>query len=77
MRRRSSLRNSSAGGALRRAASLTPAAAVALLGAVAPQNSQRSIQVPSGMVRLAAGKFVMGTDPARIDSLLERFNQTT
>lgn len=35
--------------------------------------TRASTQLPSGMVRVSGGTFQMGTDPARIEDLLQRF----
>lgn len=55
------------------AAGFTLLVAVATLAAHGPQDRPPSAQVPTGMVRITGGTFVMGTDPTRIDPLLERF----
>lgn len=49
------------------------ASLVALWGGQFPVDTQAG-KLPTGMVRVPAGTFVMGTDASRIDTLMSRFN---
>jgi formylglycine-generating enzyme required for sulfatase activity len=49
------------------------ASLMALWGGQFPVDTQTG-KLPTGMVRVPAGTFVMGTDASRIDTLMLRFN---